>query len=102
MIPSFWPADPAVWFAQVEATFATKRLNNQKARFDFVVSQEVATEVRDLVLCTHRQPLQCPQGNTDQEDSCLGAEATPTAVPGRGIGGQKTYTALAEDASATG
>ena len=52
-LPPFWPADPAVWFAQVEATFATKRLNAKKARFDFVVaslSPDVATEVRDLVL----------------------------------------------------
>ena len=51
--PPFWTADPAVWFAQVEATFATKRLNSQKTRFDFMVaslSPEVVTEVRDLVL----------------------------------------------------
>jgi hypothetical protein len=52
-VPPFWPADPAAWFAQVEATFATKKLTAQKARFDFVVaslSPEVATEIRDLVL----------------------------------------------------
>ena len=52
-LPPFWPADPAIWFAQVEATFATKKLTSQKSRFDFVVaslSPEVSMEVRDLVL----------------------------------------------------
>jgi hypothetical protein len=37
-LPPFWPVDPAVWFAQVKATFATKKLTAQKARFDFVVA----------------------------------------------------------------
>ena len=52
-IPLFWPTDPEVWFAQVEAQFSTCNITSQRTRSDHVIAAlapEIATEIQDLLL----------------------------------------------------
>ncbi|CAN7937265.1 unnamed protein product, partial [Ixodes hexagonus] len=52
-LPPFWPANPQLWFAQVESQFALRRITDQQTPFHHVVSalsSADAAEVRDIIV----------------------------------------------------
>ena len=52
-IPMFWLSDPSLWFVQVESQFMLRGITTQETKFHRILanlSQEIATEVRDLLI----------------------------------------------------
>lgn len=51
-LPPFWPENPALWLAQVEAQFAIHRITSDSSKFFYVISQleqRYAAEVQDVI-----------------------------------------------------
>lgn len=51
-VPPFWPEEPAVWFAQVEAQFVLSKVTTDETKFNYLIAQldqQYAKEVKDII-----------------------------------------------------
>ncbi|XP_071948726.1 uncharacterized protein, partial [Antedon mediterranea] len=66
-LPPFWANDPAIWFAQVEAQFATRNITTEATKFAYIVASlqpSIVQEVRELLLAP---PAEGPYSKLKEE-----------------------------------
>ncbi|CAF4948407.1 unnamed protein product [Pieris macdunnoughi] len=52
-LPPFWPEEPAVWFAQIEGSFALSKIKDEETKHYYVSAQlehRYAAEVKDILV----------------------------------------------------
>ena len=52
-LPPFWPANPRIWFVQVEVQFSQRGITASRTKYEEIVCTlltKYATEVQDLLL----------------------------------------------------
>lgn len=52
-MPPFWPEEPAVWFAQIEGSFALSKIKDDETKYYYVSAQlehRYAAEVKDILV----------------------------------------------------
>lgn len=52
-LPPFWPEEPEIWFAQVEAQFTNSSITSDLTKFNYVIGHlepQFAREVKDIII----------------------------------------------------
>lgn len=91
-LPPYWPNDPTLWFAQVEAQFAIGQIKDEHTKFHYVVSQlppDTATEVRDLILTPPNDPYNTLKDTLVKRTSESAAQRIKKALAAAEIGDTK-------------